>query len=280
MASWKQSVTKARTALLKTFEGRMVAAEASFEQVRPNNSHRDGTLAQFARDIGIEYPTLVEYRIVWLWLGEDDRYIPVIRSYSVAKEAANSKQWSKRSATEFVEALNNAEKVVRCSGYEPYFFDEWTVDAVRAVLLGQQPKKTLLVQMTAIETGEDPTDEELDSAEQEDLIEDTIDRVDIHKLAAAVAERLHDEPIEEPIETPMDTAVAMAELERWIAEADLIISAVEDAVATGRVGSDQLDKPADDIETEAPTWVHRLRTAHERQADFDRGLEDLLRQGA
>jgi hypothetical protein len=276
MATWKQSVTKARTALLKTFEGRMVAAAASFEQVPPNGKGANGSLAEFARDVGVEYQTLNEYRQVWSWLGSDLRHVPQIGNYSVAREAMKSKPWSKRSAAEFVETLEKAEKVIRVPGFEPYFFDEWTVDAVRAVLLGQQPKKTLLVQMTAIETGQDPTDEELDEAEAEDELSDAIDRFGAERVFTFLSKLFGGKAIQTPIETPMDTVVAMAELERWVAEGDRIVGAVEDAVATGQVSIEETVKPADDTEALA----RRLRTAHQRSDDFDRGLEDLLRQGA
>lgn len=122
--SWTQSVEKARLATLKTFEGRMEAAAASFEQIPPNGKNAgDHTLSRFADEAGLAYQSLIDYRQVWEWLDRDSKYIFLIRSYSLALEAKRSGNWN-----------TGQDFAVFLDGPTIDGFDRWTVDALRKYL--------------------------------------------------------------------------------------------------------------------------------------------------
>ena len=91
---WRAAVARARSALSKTFEGRMEAALASFEVVPENGRGAGGhTLADFAAEVGIGYASLDQYRQVMKWLG-DFVYVYEISSYSLARQAQVSGRFS------------------------------------------------------------------------------------------------------------------------------------------------------------------------------------------
>ena len=93
LVSWDASVARARAAMLKSFEGCMEAAAASAEQIPHDPEHKterdlDGRLARFASEADIGYGTLVQYRNVQAWLGEE--YAPqcvLIPTFTLARTA-------------------------------------------------------------------------------------------------------------------------------------------------------------------------------------------------
>jgi hypothetical protein len=187
---WERSVEKARLALVKTFEGRVEAALASFEQIPGGQGRKkngEQTLAQFALDAGIEYNTLVEYRKVTKWLGEKGasasfsedtaRYrIGDLMSYTMAREALRAGKWA--NATQFV-AFKDATD-------PPEPFAKWTVDALR-VHLGQKPTNTGSLAIKLAE-GEKVSEDELHGAAAKDHAEEVADEIKEIKspLTAAV----------------------------------------------------------------------------------------------
>ncbi len=126
---WRAAVARARSALSKTFEGRMEAALASFEVVPEHGRGAAGhTLADFAAEVGIGYAALDQYRQVMKWLG-DFVYVYEISSYSLARQAQVSGLWS--SGTDFVAFLGQADAPPGL---------RWTVGALRDYL-EQQPAR-------------------------------------------------------------------------------------------------------------------------------------------
>lgn len=124
---WRAAVARARSALSKTFEGRMEAALASFDVVPEHGRGAAGhTLADFAAEVGIGYAALDQYRQVMKWLG-DFVYVYEISSYSLARQAQVSGLWS--SGTDFVGFLGHADAPPGL---------RWTVGALRDYL-EQQP---------------------------------------------------------------------------------------------------------------------------------------------
>lgn len=82
---WRAAVARARSALGKSFEGRMEAALASFDVVPEHGRGAAGrTLADFAAAVGIGYAALDQYRQVMKWLG-DFVHVYEISSYSLAR---------------------------------------------------------------------------------------------------------------------------------------------------------------------------------------------------
>ena len=62
---WRAAVARARSALSKTFEGRMEVALACFDVVPENGKGAAGhTLADFASEVGVGYAALDQYRQV------------------------------------------------------------------------------------------------------------------------------------------------------------------------------------------------------------------------
>ena len=103
MLLWRAAVARARSALSKTFEGRMEAALASFDAVPEHGRGAAGrTLADFAAEVGIGYAALDQYRQVMKWLG-DFVYVYEISSYSLARQAQISRRWP--SGAEFARFL-------------------------------------------------------------------------------------------------------------------------------------------------------------------------------
>ncbi len=120
---WRAAVARARSALSKTFEGRMEAALASLEVVPQNGRGAAGhTLADFAAEVGIGYAAIDQYRQVMKWLG-DFVYVYEISSYSLARQAQVSGRWD--SGAEFACFLAEA-------GTSPGL--RWTVGALRSYL--------------------------------------------------------------------------------------------------------------------------------------------------
>ncbi len=104
---WRSAVARARSALSKTFEGRMEVALASFEVVPEHGRGAAGrTLADFALDVGIGYAALDQYRQVMKWLG-DFVYVYEISSYSLARQAQVCSRW--QSGAQFVRFLAEAD---------------------------------------------------------------------------------------------------------------------------------------------------------------------------
>lgn len=126
MATWRQSVTKAKRAEERgeavTFKTRMETAAASLEQIAPDGKGAEGhTLIEFAEGAGIAYSSLANRRVVWEWLGRDFTAVGKISSYSVAAEAAAADKWDGAAAF-----IAFTESTVPPQGYT-----SWTVDAVR-----------------------------------------------------------------------------------------------------------------------------------------------------
>lgn len=169
MSNWEQSVQRAKSALMKTFEGRMDAAEASFEQVPPNGKGATGTLTDFAEEAGIELETLSEYRRVWSWLGHDSVPLHGIGSYSTAREAMGSDQW--KTGKQFAAFLaKTSPPTWEPEGFEPYTFKSWTRDALR-VYIGRQPSASTTVALQAKAEGREPTSDEQLAASASDHFE-------------------------------------------------------------------------------------------------------------
>lgn len=123
VALWRAAVARARSALSKTFEGRMETALASFDAVPEHGRGAAGhTLADFAREVGIGYAALDQYRQVMKWLG-DFVYVYEISSYSLARQAQVSGRW--QSGAEFVFFLSQAELPAG---------ERWTVGSLRDYL--------------------------------------------------------------------------------------------------------------------------------------------------
>jgi hypothetical protein len=124
---WRAAVARARSALSKTFEGRMEAALASFEVVPENGRGAAGhTLADFAAEVGIGYAAIDQYRQVMKWLG-DFVYVYEISSYSLARQAQVSGRWE--SGADFACFLAEADTPPRL---------RWTVGALRSYLEEEQ----------------------------------------------------------------------------------------------------------------------------------------------
>jgi hypothetical protein len=126
--TWEQSVEKARLAGLKTFEGRLEIARASFEQIPPNGKGvarlEDGhsgerTLADFALDADIEYRLIEKYRSVAKWWGDSPPLAGI--AYSTAREAMGSGKW--RTGQTFVAFTLRTDP--------PEGHRSWTLDALR-----------------------------------------------------------------------------------------------------------------------------------------------------
>jgi len=164
-AAWRKAVKTAQLAVLKSFEGRMKAAEASLVPVPENGRGAEGSLAEFAEDAGIEYVTLKHYRQIWKWLGRDWVHVDPIGSYSLAKEAALSGKW--KTAKSFVSMIEkDPSPTLQLGGFEPHTFPRWTVDALR-VYLGKQPTNTGLVALREA-SGEKVSGDEVRAAEAKD----------------------------------------------------------------------------------------------------------------
>jgi len=126
---WRAAVARAKSALSKTFEGRMEAALASLDVVPGNGKGAAGhTLADFASEVGISYAALDQYRQVMKWLG-DFVYVYEISSYSLARQAQISGRWS--SGSEFAGFL---ARTPNRRGMP------WTVGALRAYLQHEGPR--------------------------------------------------------------------------------------------------------------------------------------------
>jgi hypothetical protein len=120
---WRAAVARARSALSKTFEGKMEAAHASFDVVPQHGRGADGrTLSDFAAAVGISYGALDQYRQVLRWLG-DFVHVYEIPSYSLARIAQVSGRW--RSGAEFARFLDRVESPTALP---------WTVSALRMYL--------------------------------------------------------------------------------------------------------------------------------------------------
>ena len=140
---WEESVEKARMAVSKSFEGRMEAAAASFEQVPKAGKAAHGhTLSEFALQVGIGYSSLTDYREVWDWLGRD--HLPHMRkSYSVARAAKRSGRWE--TGKEFVAFAAENPEAAR------------TVESLRDYL-GKAQTNTGKVAKAAAEEKREPSD--------------------------------------------------------------------------------------------------------------------------
>jgi hypothetical protein len=125
---WRAAVARARSALSKTFEGKMEAALASFDVVPQHGRGADGrTLSDFAAAVGISYAALDQYRQVLRWLG-DFVHVYEIPSYSLARVAQVSGHW--RSGSEFARFLDRVDSPTALP---------WTVSALR-VYLQEHPR--------------------------------------------------------------------------------------------------------------------------------------------
>jgi len=125
---WRAAVARARSALSKTFEGKMEAALASFDVVPQHGRGADGrTLSDFAAEVGISYGALDQYRQVLRWLG-DFVHVYEIPSYSLARVAQVSGRW--RGGADFARFLAHEETP---SGLP------WTVSALR-LHLSEHPR--------------------------------------------------------------------------------------------------------------------------------------------
>ena len=136
-AEWGAAVERARAAMLATFEGRMIVADAyevaaDLSEGRPLATQESGhTRADFARETDIPLNTLDEYRAVWKWLLKNVGYIPDIASYSHAVLAMKrgSQEWA--TVVEYVEFEKTTEPP---TGYERMKSGRWPYDALRTHL--------------------------------------------------------------------------------------------------------------------------------------------------
>jgi hypothetical protein len=125
---WRAAVARARSALSKTFEGKMEAALASFDVVPQHGRGAAGrTISDFAAEVGISYAALDQYRQVLRWLG-DFVHVYEIPSYSLARVAQVSGRW--RDGADFARFLAREETP---SGVP------WTVSALR-LHLSEHPR--------------------------------------------------------------------------------------------------------------------------------------------
>lgn len=220
---WGHSVEKARLALVKTFEGRIEAALASFEQI-PGGSGRkkngEQTLAQFALDAEIDYTTLKTYREVTKWLGqkslrgdfseETARYrVGDIGNYSLAREAMNSKKWANGTLfAAFMESTTPPEEVAKNG--------RWTVDALR-VHLNRKPTNTGTLAL-ALAAGEKVTEDDLHGAAAKDHVEEVVEeirKIESRLTAAVVAADASDMVLAAAPETGLE-AKTMEELLEYL----------------------------------------------------------------
>jgi hypothetical protein len=163
---WEQSVEHARLATIKTFEGRMEAAQASFEQIPKNGRGAEGhTLAEFAEQSGIAYGSIDKYRRVFIWLGEDFGQVAEIGSYSVAREALSAGRWA--TVRGFLQERDRTAL--------PDGFKSWTLDAVRVGLLDIKPSNTGRMQRAAAAAGIEPGPDEVALASAVDQMESMTD---------------------------------------------------------------------------------------------------------
>lgn len=129
-ASWRESVARAKQGSLSTMEGRFEIADASFEQIpqreqggdQRSDQKRRGIvdhgelLRQFGEEVGIELPTLREYRGVVFWWGARP---PRNLSWSALREGMREYEMG----ADFREWLK---------GKNPKNGTVWTVDELRA----------------------------------------------------------------------------------------------------------------------------------------------------
>lgn len=174
--TWEASVEKARLASLKTFEGRLETARASFEQFPPKGKGvpRGKTLAHFAAEAGIEYQTLANYRDTAAWWGDLTPQGKI--SWTAAREAKTSGKWKNGAA--FVAMVESNDP--------PEGFTGWTVDALR-VHLGNKPTNTGKLALKMIE-GEKVTEDDMHVASAEDAGEAAAAEIEQVKDALAKAE--------------------------------------------------------------------------------------------
>ena len=178
--TWEASVEKARLASLKTFEGRIEAALASFEQIPRNSSERGGKLAQFAEDADMHFDALVRGRTVVAWLNKNGKnlgdfadILAVVRSYSLAVESKAIGNW--KNGAEFAKWLEatplpTSVDIITKDGVSVYDieppFKRWTVDALR-IANGLAPTNSGNVRMK-LRAGETVTEDEILVADAKD----------------------------------------------------------------------------------------------------------------
>ena len=167
--TWERSIEKAKLASLKTFEGRLETARASFEQIPPSGggrpSNKSKTLAHFAEEAGLELKTLKNYRTIAAWWGNRPPAGTV--SWTLAREAMESGEWKDGAAFQkFI--LGFEPPVYELEGYEPHTFLEWTQNALR-VYLGREPNNHLRLTLKEI-AGEKVTEDEEHAAEAQDAL--------------------------------------------------------------------------------------------------------------
>lgn len=138
---WRAAVARARSALSKTFEGKMEAALASFDVVPQHGRGAAGrTLSDFAAEVGISYGALDQYRQVLRWLG-DFVHVYEIPSYSLARVAQVSGRW--RNGADFASFVERAESPTGMP---------WTVSALR-LYLNEYPRPTAAEERSSARTG-------------------------------------------------------------------------------------------------------------------------------
>jgi hypothetical protein len=160
--TWEASVEKARLASLKTFEGRLEIARASFEQIPPKGKGvpRGHTLADFADEAGLEYQQLADYRSFAGWWG-DFRPQPNI-SFTTAREAMRSGRWKNGKAFVTFALKNDPDPEVSAKG-------NWTLDALRHYL-DRPMTNTGKAAKAAADEGREPTPDEIHAAAAKDAL--------------------------------------------------------------------------------------------------------------
>jgi hypothetical protein len=177
---WEGSVERARLASLKTFEGRLEIARASFEQIPANGkgATHGHTLADFAEEAGIEYGTLRNYRSFAAWWGDCPASVTI--SYTVAVEAKASGKWKTGekfvSFIDYVDAEDMPVFTDPSGEYEPYQFTAWTMNALR-VHLGRKPNNNLRLTLKE-KSGGKVTADEFHAAEALDAVEEAGAEID------------------------------------------------------------------------------------------------------
>lgn len=172
---WEASVEKARLASLKTFEGRLETARASFEQFPPKGKGvpRGKTLAHFAAEAGVEYSSLTTYRDLASWWGDLAPQGKI--SWTTAREAKATGKWTTGAAFVAMTLKNDP----------PEGFTSWTVDALR-VHLGKAPTNTGKIALK-VAAGEKVTKDDEHAAAALDAAEHVASEIGAIKSAVKAA---------------------------------------------------------------------------------------------
>lgn len=267
--TWEQSVEKARLASLKSFEGRLEVAKASFEQIPANGKGvpREQTLAKFAAEAGLEYDALGVYRQVARWWGDFDPQVGI--SWTFAREAMRTKKWKTGKALVTFTLRENPP--------EPFL--TWTLDALR-VHLGKEPTNTGKVALKAM-AGESVSEDEHHAAAAKDAAEESAKQIRQVKSRKAHDEAYLDASatlrkefvLDGPTVSIDPEALRLRELPGRITDAKLeLIQLLEEVPAFIRAFGKQQVSEHDDYGTAAELVVG---TVHEVKGEVDFACDSI-----